>query len=137
MIIAQTAIAADHWQAAIVIGGVASALVAGTWYVIRMIQSQGRAEPREITPQPLEVKGAARFVTTEECKLSHESFDNRLSRSERDIAELRVEVRTMGQRTDDLVRSEVGKVHDRTNDILESLAELRGEFRKTFERSKQ
>jgi len=48
----------------------------------------GKAETRTIAPNPLNVRAATEFVTTDHCALSHRNFEERLDRVEKNIREL-------------------------------------------------
>lgn len=102
-------------------GGAIGALVplASAWIKARFSKTQ-------IAPQPLEVKGAARFVTCDQCDLRHREVDNRLAAGTRAFDAVRSKIDAVETKMDtnqrDVMQS-IQKLNDRIAPVAESCAE--------------
>lgn len=85
-----------------------------------------RKPSTRITPQPLDVRLADQFVTKDYCRTAHIDAAARVARIEADVQALRQEIRDDRTKLTERLTIEVGKVHDRVNDVLEAVSELRG-----------
>ena len=63
---------------------------------------RGKSEPREITPQPLEVRASEKFVTSKECAITHEGYERRFRQLEEQQIQLRADM-----------RADVGELHEK------------------------
>lgn len=95
-------------------GGSVGALctLAGAWIKARFAKTQ-------IAPQPLEVKGATRYVTCEQCELKHKGVDERLKAGTRAFEAIRD--RMDADHRD--VMASIQKLNDRISPMAESCAE--------------
>ena len=95
-------------------GGAIGALVplASAWI-------KARFQKTEIAPQPLEVKGAPRFVPCEACDLRHTDVDARLAAGARAFEAIRSK---MDADHRDVMAS-IGRLSDRLGPVAESCAE--------------
>ena len=102
-------------------GGAIGALVplASAWIKARFSRSR-------IEPQPLEVKGAQKFVTCEECALKHRAVDERLSAGTRAFEAVRSKIDAVETKMDtnqrDVMQS-FQKLSDRISPVAETCAE--------------
>lgn len=78
-----------------------------------------RHQRTQIAPQPLEVKGAQRFVTCEQCELKHKGVDASLAAGTRAFEAIRS--RMDADHRD--VMASIQKLNDRIAPIAESCAE--------------
>jgi hypothetical protein len=78
--------------------------------------------------QKREVSFADGVVTKEFCESRHGQNAGRLDRCEGEIAALRAETKEEARRLTSEMLREVGKVHDRVNQVLQAVSELRGEL---------
>jgi hypothetical protein len=78
--------------------------------------------------QKREVSFAESFVTKDACESRHGQNTDRLEHCERDLRAIRTESRNDAQRLTSEMLREVGKVHDRVNQVLQAVSELRGEL---------
>lgn len=78
-----------------------------------------RHQRTEIAPQPLEVKGATRYVTCEQCELKHKGVDERLKAGTRAFEAIRD--RMDADHRD--VMASIQKLNDRISPMAESCAE--------------
>ena len=95
-------------------GGAIGALVplASAWIKARF----GRTT---VAPQPLEVKGAPKFVTCEQCELKHKGVDASLAAGTRAFEAIRSRMDTDHR---DVMQS-IQKLNDRISPMAESCAE--------------
>jgi hypothetical protein len=91
-----------------------------------MIAGLVKKPKTSIEPQPLDVRIASEMVTKDYCRSSHVDSSARIARVEADVAALRQEIRDDRLKSTERISNEVGKVHDRVNDVLEAVSELRG-----------
>ena len=102
-------------------GGAIGALVplVSAWIKARFSKTQ-------IAPQPLEVKGAPRFVTCDQCDLRHREVDNRLAAGTRAFDAVRSKIDTVETKMDtnqrDVMQS-FQKLNDRISPMAETCAE--------------
>jgi hypothetical protein len=93
--------------------------VATSWIKARFARTK-------IEPQPLEVKGAAKFVTCEECALKHRAVDERLSSGTRAFDAVQHKIDAVEGKMDanqrDVMNS-IQKLNDRISPMAESCAE--------------
>lgn len=87
----------------------------------------GRRSMRaKVEPQPLEVKGAQKFVTCEQCDLKHKAVDERLSAGTRAFDAVRAKIDAVEGKMDanqrDVMNS-IQKLNDRIAPVAESCAE--------------
>lgn len=94
-------------------GGAIGALVplASAWIKARFAKTQ-------IAPQPLEVKGAQKFVTCEQCELRHKEVDERLKAGTRAFDAIRTK---MDADHRDVMNS-IQKLNDRVAPVAEACA---------------
>ena len=94
-------------------GGSVGALctLAGAWIKARFAKPQ-------IAPQPLEVKGAQKFVTCEQCELRHKEVDERLKAGTRAFDAIRTK---MDADHRDVMNS-IQKLNDRVAPVAEACA---------------
>lgn len=94
-------------------GGSVGALctLAGAWIKARFSKTQ-------IAPQPLEVKGAPKFVTCEQCELRHKEVDERLKAGTRAFDAIRTK---MDADHRDVMQS-IQKLNDRVAPVAEACA---------------
>jgi Mg2+ and Co2+ transporter CorA len=85
-----------------------------------------KRQAREIEPQPLEVRAADQFVNREFCKQIHMREADAIAHIRVNIEKIEREVRENREHFQKELMEELGKVHDRINEILEAVAELRG-----------
>lgn len=85
--------------------------VASSWIKARFSKTQ-------IAPQPLEVKGAARYVTCEQCDLRHKDVDARLSAGTRAFDAIRTKMDVDHR---DVMQS-IQKLNDRVAPVAEACA---------------
>ena len=102
-------------------GGSVGALctLAGAWIKARFAKTQ-------IAPQPLEVKGAPKFVTCEQCELKHKEVDNRLAAGTRAFDAVRSKIDTVETKMDTHQRdvmASIQKLNERIAPIGEACAE--------------
>ena len=102
-------------------GGSVGALctLAGAWIKARFAKTQ-------IAPQPLEVKGAQKFVTCEQCELKHKEVDNRLAAGTRAFDAVRSKIDTVETKMDTNQRdvmASIQKLNERIAPIGEACAE--------------
>lgn len=102
-------------------GGSVGALctLAGAWIKARFAKTQ-------IAPQPLEVKGAPKFVTCEQCELKHKEVDNRLAAGTRAFDAVRSKIDTVETKMDTNQRdvmASIQKLNERIAPIGEACAE--------------
>jgi len=147
MILAQlNTVPAEHgWQTILVLLGIFGAVATGVgmWAALQ----KGRRDaidnrdaiPRKLTPDPLRVEAVPRYVTPDQCASSHSAIIQRVERVETDLEGLRIEVREVQtearhdrERNTSMILEETGKVHNRVNDVLQAVSELRGELRARF-----
>lgn len=87
----------------------------------------GRRSMRaKVEPQPLEVKGAPRFVTCEQCELKHKEVDNRLAAGTRAFDAVRSKIDTVETKMDTNQRdvmASIQKLNERIAPIGEACAE--------------
>ncbi len=106
----------------------------------------GERQGQEIFPKPLEVKAVADPASKEYCDRNHQASARRMEALEQALAELRQErrdstakleeqVRTLSRDIPELERRlnaatevRMAKVHDRINEVLGEVRELRGEI---------
>ncbi len=85
-----------------------------------------RHQRTEIAPQPLEVKGATKFVTCEQCELRHNEVDNRLAAGTRAFDAVRTMIDAVETKMDtnqrDVMQS-FQKLNDRISPMAETCAE--------------
>ena len=95
-------------------GGAIGALVpiASAWIKARFSRTT-------VAPQPLEVKGATRYVTCEQCELKHKGVDERLKAGTRAFEAIRD--RMDADHRD--VMASIQKLNDRISPMAESCAE--------------
>ncbi len=89
--------------------------------LVMLFLRTGRAEKREVLPQPLEVRGSTRLVALDLHRQCQASFDHRVTGLESDLKTLRAELKSDRLATQDLIRHEVGKVHGRLDDLVKHL----------------
>lgn len=77
--------------------------------------------------QKREVTMGDEFVTKGMCVQSHEGLSGRISKLEQDLRDLRGEVKNDREIVGQKLINEISKVHDRINDVLEAVSELRGQ----------
>jgi len=95
----------------------------------------GRSESeRIISPQPLIVAEAARFVTKDESDIQMRDMRLRLDRVEMAIEALRRDAKEDRESIRQLVVDQVGSVHERINDLTGAVAGLRGAFDEAHKR---
>ena len=103
---------------------------------------RGTSHVREITPQPLTVSPATRYATLEELETMRDNLNERLDdmgghveqlrtdvvsvRAE--LTGLRAELHNMESRANSRDESRAVKLHDRINEILAAVSEMRGEL---------
>lgn len=102
-------------------GGAIGALVplASAWIKARF----GRTT---VEPQPLEVKGAPKFVTCDQCDLRHREVDNRLAAGTRAFDAVRSKIDAVETKMDTNQRdvmASIQKLNDRISPMAESCAE--------------
>ena len=87
----------------------------------------GRRSMRaKVEPQPLEVKGAPKFVTCEQCELKHREVDNRLAAGTRAFDAVRSKIDAVETKMDTNQRdvmASIQKLNDRISPMAESCAE--------------
>ena len=79
-----------------------------------------------VAPQPLEVKGAARYVTCEQCDLRHREVDERLKAGTRAFEVVRSKIEKVEEKMDTNqhdVMGSIQKLNDRVAPIGEACAE--------------
>lgn len=80
----------------------------------------------KVEPQPLEVKGAPKFVTCEECELKHRAVDERLSAGTRAFDAVQRKIDAVETKMDTNQRDVMGsiqKLNDRVAPVAEACAE--------------
>ena len=85
--------------ATIVLGGATAALLLKELFA----WLRSRNQRTEIAPQPLEVKGAPKYVTCEQCELRHKDVEKRLEAGDRAFQELRHDIHSGFQRVTDRI----------------------------------
>lgn len=106
----------------------------------------GESQGREISPQPLEVKAVADPVSREYCDHNYQASSRRLDTLEQALLEMRQERRESATKLEEQIRTvsrdipelerrlnaateaRVEKVHNRINEVLGEVRELRGEI---------
>jgi hypothetical protein len=106
----------------------------------------GQRQGQEIFPKPLEIKTVADPATKEYCDRNHQASSRRMESLEQALADLRQvrrdstakleeQVRTLSRDIPELERrlnaateARMAKVHDRINEVLGEVRELRGEI---------
>lgn len=87
---------------------------------------KARFSKTTVAPQPLEVKGATKFVTCEQCELRHKEVDNRLAAGTRAFDAVRSKIDAVETKMDanqrDVMTS-FQKLNDRVAPIGEACAE--------------
>lgn len=79
-----------------------------------------------IDPQPLQVVAGDKFATSREVQDMHDVDTEQRGEIKRQLSALADKVDTNRTDLEALVRSEVGAVHNRTNDVLAAVARLQG-----------
>jgi hypothetical protein len=117
-------------------------------------RAQGNSRGTTIGPQPLMVREAEKFVTKETCMTHQNEVGEKLNRLEKAVAEardkrdadqrdaafsrktiygeietLRKEMAAMERRLNQDNENRSVKIHDRINEILEAVSELRGQLK--------
>lgn len=64
---------------------------------------KARFSKTRVEPQPLEVKGATKYVTCEQCELRHKDVEKRLEQGDAAFRELRHEIHDGFQRVTDRI----------------------------------
>jgi hypothetical protein len=114
-----TAVPAEYgWHFILVASLVLSATV-NVLSVVNFARSRKETQKREVS-------FAQEFVSKELCAQSHSQLAVRLTRSEAELLEARHELKADCAALDQLIRAEVGQLHQRINDVLAAVAELRG-----------
>jgi hypothetical protein len=89
--------------------------------LVMLLLRTGRAEKRELLPQPLEVRSSTRLVDVELHRQCQAHLNHRVTGLEGDLKTLRAELKSDRLATQDLIRLEVGKVHGRLDDLVKHL----------------
>jgi hypothetical protein len=89
--------------------------------LVMLFVRTGRAEKRELLPQPLEVRGCTRLLDLEMHRQCQATFNHRVTGLEADLKTLQAELKSDRLATQDLIRHEVGKVHGRLDDLVNHL----------------
>lgn len=93
--------------------------VATSWIKARFARTK-------VEPQPLEVKGAQRYVTCEQCELRHQAVDKRLDDGADAFEAVRSKIDAVESKMDlnqrDVMQS-IQKLNDRIAPVAESCAE--------------
>jgi hypothetical protein len=89
--------------------------------LVMLFLRTGRAEKRELLPQPLEVRGSTRLLDVDLHRQCQAGFEHRVTGLESDLKTLRAELKSDRLATQDLIRHEVGRVHGRLDDLVKHL----------------
>lgn len=81
--------------------------------------------------QKREVSFGTEHVTKDMCRGQHAGVDIRLGKTERELVEMRAEVKEDRDKAMEDLLHQVGKVHDRVNVVLQAVSELKGRITKT------
>jgi hypothetical protein len=83
-----------------------------------------------IEPQPVAVEKAPKRFSKDLCDFQHREINQHLGRHDTEIARiweaLRIELPAMERRINAAGEERVSKVHDRINEVLAAVSELRG-----------
>jgi len=89
--------------------------------------------PRDKTPQPFKVQASEKYVLAEHCALAHGEIVRQLGKHEIEITALRemirIELPAMERRITKENDNHSILIHNRINEILEAVSELRGEVK--------
>ena len=112
-------------QSSILVAALISSLASIGGLVVSIIALRSKRS-HTIDPQPLQVMGVDTFATSREVHDLHQA--DLLQRGE-----IKAQLTALSEKVDSnridletLMRSEVGAVHNRTNDVLKALAHLQG-----------
>jgi hypothetical protein len=115
----------------------------GALWAAVMIRNLVRGpQPRSITPQPLQVQGVDRFVekstfdrALQKNDEEHKQIFAKINGSDRGVHQqfeaVRKEMHEMELRITSCGEERTTKVHDRVNQVLEAVSELRGEIKRS------
>jgi hypothetical protein len=125
-------------------GQLVTGLIAlGTIANFVVIWSQrNKAQPREISPQPLEVKPSAAYALASELKRVEHDLGGRIASVDADLKSLRGEIVANGEtrrqsieakveHVREELREDIQGVHRRVDDVLSAVSELKGEMKHT------
>lgn len=121
-------------NALLVVVAVVGALSGVTGIVVGVV-SLVRGRKRQIEPQPLLVSLQERFalkdevkglVTVDKCKILHSETSRRIDWLEKEMLALRTEMKVNRDQIGALLLTEVGKVHDRINQVMNATSEQNG-----------
>lgn len=89
---------------------------------------------RTLGGQPIEIRPAARWVTREEMDRDREAILNRVAKVESDVTNIGTQLDRMRRelhetelRINGAGEDRASKIHERINDVLEAVSELRGQ----------
>ena len=112
-------------QSSILVAALISSLASIGGLVVSIIALRSKRS-HTIDPQPLQVMGVDKFATSREVHDLHQT--DLLQRGE-----IKAQLTALSEKVDSnridlesLMRSEVGAVHNRTNEVLKALAHLQG-----------
>ena len=120
-----------HQITLFLVGAIVVLAALGSFVIQLLNYARGqRPQPRQVEPQPLEVKAAERLVTAEKCRLLQTETNRRLQWLEGEGVSLRRDMKADRELLGRQLLEEVGKVHERINALLEAVGELRGEIKR-------
>lgn len=109
------------------IGLVLVALIQIGSLIVMWRKLSGAPESREITPQPLEVKPAADYMTRDACRQMHAQTERweseKFAALERQLSSLTSAL----ERRNSEGESRASKIHARIDSVVESVSEIRGQ----------
>lgn len=113
-----------------------AALGGAVWGVERWIRKvAGRPDnERTLGGQPIQIQAAARYVTREELDRDRQAILERVAKVESDLTTVSAEITRMRRelhetelRINGAGEERASKIHERINDVLEAVSELRGQ----------
>jgi septation ring formation regulator EzrA len=94
----------------------------------------GKAQKRNIEPQPLEVAVTEKFSTRESCNQKHTETDRRMNTMEHEIATIRASIQETLLDYDRKSEERISKVHDRINALGTSISDKIGDLKRDIGR---